>query len=368
MFSEGTLQCFRKGRPSGRPPKRVSSSGFSRGGNSIKKQTASISPTQKLASPAARGKFRRRLLSWYDRERRDLPWRGQHDPYRIWISEIMLQQTRVAAVIAHYQRFLERFPDVRALAAASVDSVLAVWSGLGYYRRARMLHQAAKVIAGQHGGELPRSAAELQRLPGFGRYTAAAVASIAFAEPLGVVDGNVERVLARLLAGQGSAGAEAWEAAQQLLAPDRPGDFNQAMMELGATLCLPGEPQCARCPVIQWCKTRGHGATKNKERRRRRNAHYRLARREDAVFLVQRGPRVSLMPGMWELPEVRVNGARPQVAFQLRHAITVTDFTIEVSLGEPPPRRRGRWLSRAQVEELPLTGLTRKILRRANFI
>lgn len=331
-------------------------------------KAVSISPAKKLAAPAARRTFRGHLLSWYDRNRRDLPWRGQRDPYRIWISEVMLQQTRVAAVIAHYQRFLERFPEVRALAAASLESVLAVWSGLGYYRRARMLHQAAQVIVSRHGGDLPRSAAELQQLPGFGRYTAAAVASIAFAEPVAVVDGNVERVLARLLAGQGSEGAAAWETAQQLLAPDRPGDFNQAMMELGATLCLPGEPRCVRCPVADWCKTRGRGAARNKERRRRRTAHYRLARREGAVFLVQRGLRASLMPGMWELPELRVNGTRPQVAWRLRHAITVTDFTVEVSTGNAPPGRRGRWATPEQLEELPLTGLTRKILRRANFI
>jgi A/G-specific adenine glycosylase len=274
----------------------------------------------------------------------------------------------VAAVIAHYQRFLERFPDLRTLAAARLNSVLAVWSGLGYYRRARMLHQAARVIVRRHGGELPRSAAELQQLPGFGRYTAAAVASIAFAEPVAVVDGNVERVLARLFAGQGNRGGAAWDTAQQLLAPARPGDFNQAMMELGATLCLPGEPQCARCPVIRWCKTRGRGTEKQKERRRRREAHYRLARRQDAVFLVQRGPRASLMPGMWELPEVRGNRRRPQAVLRLRHSITITDFTVEVSMGDRPPGRRGCWVTRERVEDLPLTGLARKILRRANFI
>ena len=331
-------------------------------------KTAAISRADQLASAAARGRFRRRLLAWYDRNRRDLPWRGQRDPYRIWVSEVMLQQTRVAAVIAHYQRFLQRFPDVRALAAASLESVLAVWSGLGYYRRARMLHEAAQVIVSRHGGELPRAAAELRQLPGFGRYTAAAVASIAFAEPVAVVDGNVERVLGRLLAGQGSNGEAAWQAAQHLLTPARPGDFNQAMMELGATVCLPGEPQCARCPVVQWCATRGRGAAKDKERRRRRTAYYRLAQRAGSVFLVQRGAGVRLMPKMWELPELRLNGTRPPVALRLRHSITITDFIIEVSQGDPPLRRRGRWLTPAQVEELPLTGLTRKILRSANFI
>ncbi|HKW68131.1 MAG TPA: A/G-specific adenine glycosylase [Terriglobales bacterium] len=312
--------------------------------------------------------FRRRLLDWYDRNRRDLPWRGSQDPYRIWISEVMLQQTRVAAVISYYRRFLERFPDVATLAAAKPEAVLAAWSGLGYYRRARALHEAAKLMVEKHGGELPRSAAELRHLSGFGPYTAAAVASIAFGEPVAVVDGNVERVLARLFAWQQLKRNTAWEAAQRLLAPGRPGDFNQAMMELGATVCLPARAQCAACPLFRWCRTRGLGAAKEKERRRRRHMHYRLAQRGKAIFLVQRGSDSSLMPGMWELPEVAVNGVRPKVTLRLRHSITVTDFTIEVSTGEPPAGIRGRWVSQPQVEELPLTGLTKKILRRANFI
>ena len=312
--------------------------------------------------------FRRQLLEWYDRNRRDLPWRGESDPYRIWISEVMLQQTRVAAVTGYYQRFLRRFPDVRSLAAAKPEAVLAAWSGLGYYRRARALHYAAKVMVQEYGGELPRTAAQLRQLPGFGPYTAAAVASIAFGEPVAVVDGNVERVLSRLLAWQAPKRGAAWEMAQWLLAADRPGDFNQAMMELGATVCLPAEAQCPRCPLVRWCRTRGVGPAKAKEARQRRQLHYRLAWRREAVFLVLRGRGASLMPEMWELPELAVNGARPEVAFRLRHSITVTDFAIEVSVGEPPPGVRGRWVKRAQVEDLPLTGLTKKILRRANFI
>ena len=154
--------------------------------------------------------FRRRLLDGYERNRRDLPWRGSQDPYRIWISEVMLQQTRVAAVVAYYQRFLDRFPDVATLAAAQPETVLAAWSGLGYYRRARALHQAAKIMVEKHGGELPHSAAELLHLPGFGPYTAAAVASIAFGEPVAVVDGNVERVLARLFSWQEIKRGAAW--------------------------------------------------------------------------------------------------------------------------------------------------------------
>jgi A/G-specific adenine glycosylase len=318
--------------------------------------------------PATLRAFRRRLLDWYDRHRRDLPWRGSRDPYRIWISEVMLQQTRVAAVLDYYQRFLDRFPDVATLAAAKPETVLAAWSGLGYYRRARALHEAAKLMVEKHGGELPRRAAELRNLPGFGPYSAAAVASIAFGERIALVDGNVERVLARLFAWQQLKRNKAWEAAQRLLAPGRPGDFNQAMMELGATVCLPAQVQCAACPLFRWCRTRGLGPAKEKERRRRRHMHYRLAQRGKAIFLVQRGRDSSLMPGMWELPEVPVNGVRPEVTLRLRHSITVTDFTIEVSRGEAPADIRGRWVAQSLVEELPLTGLTKKILRRANFI
>jgi len=280
----------------------------------------------------------------------------------------MLQQTRVAAVLDYYQRFLDRFPDVATLAAAKPETVLAAWSGLGYYRRARALHEAAKLMVEKHGGELPRRAAELRNLPGFGPYSAAAVASIAFGERIALVDGNVERVLARLFAWQQLKRNQAWEAAQRLLAPGRPGDFNQAMMELGATVCLPAQVQCAACPLFRWCRTRGLGPAKEKERRRRRHMHYRLAQRGKAIFLVQRGRDSSLMPGMWELPEVAVNGVRPEVTLRLRHSITVTDFTIEVSRGEAPADIRGRWVAQWLVEELPLTGLTKKILRRANFI
>jgi len=198
--------------------------------------------------------FRRSLLHWYDQNRRDLPWRRSRDPYRIWLSEIMLQQTRVAAVLDHYRIFLERFPNVQSLAAASEDAVLAAWSGLGYYRRARMLHQCARELAQKHAGRFPQRAEDLQNLPGIGRYTAAAVASIAFAEPIAVVDGNVERVVQRFLGGHRTT-PQIWQHAQALLARSRPGDFNQAMMELGATVCVPGEPRCLVCPIRRWCVT-----------------------------------------------------------------------------------------------------------------
>src|SRR5580698_2904629 len=201
-------------------------------------------------------KIRVRLLEWYDLHRRALPWRANRDPYRVWLSEIMLQQTRVAAVIAHYREFLRRFPTVTKLAAAREPSVLAAWSGLGYYRRARMLHAAAKLVARQRGGKFPETSEGWQELPGIGRYTSSAIASIAFGEAVAVVDGNVERVLERV-SGRRLAQAEIWRRAEALLDRKRPGDFNQAMMELGATVCTPRAPSCLMCPVIELCATRG---------------------------------------------------------------------------------------------------------------
>src|SRR6202166_2218358 len=188
--------------------------------------------------------FRAQLLAWYEAHARELPWRESRDPYRVWVSEIMLQQTRVAAVIAHYHEFLRRFPTVEKLAAAREASVLAAWSGLGYYRRARMLHAAAKVVVREKGGKFPATAKDLRALPGVGRYTAAAIASIAFGEPAAVVDGNVARGLCRL-DGEERSGAGVGKRAQELLDRHHSGDWNQTMMELGATLCMPQNPRCA---------------------------------------------------------------------------------------------------------------------------
>src|SRR6202046_3595919 len=186
-------------------------------------------------------KFQHELLAWFDSHARDLPWRQSSDPYRIWVSEIMLQQTRVTAVLDYYSRFLALFPTIAALALAKEPAVLAAWSGLGYYRRAKMMHRAAQVVVEQHHGALPTTAAELRKLPGIGEYTSSAIASIAFGEPVAVVDGNVERVLLRVFPEDGSLAPTAnWfrDRAANLLDTQRPGDFNQSMMELGATVCL----------------------------------------------------------------------------------------------------------------------------------
>lgn len=313
-------------------------------------------------------RWRQRLLAWYDRNRRDLPWRRDRDPYRVWLSEIMLQQTRVSAVLGHYRRFLRRFPTVQKLASAREPAVLAAWSGLGYYRRARMMHAAAKAIVKQHGGRFPGGVQELRSLPGVGRYTAAAIASIVFDAPAAVVDGNVERVLGRVF-GSGLTGEGFWQTAQALLSCKRPGDFNQAMMELGATVCLPRQPRCSACPVFGLCATRGNLALPKKRlRQKRRNICYALDHRGTSVFLVQRPKHSSLMPGMWELPEIPAANRPNSGSFSLRHSITETDYSVRVLRGQAPESNQGRWVPRKSIPQLPLTGLTRKILRQAHVI
>lgn len=311
--------------------------------------------------------FASRLLCWYDEHKRDLPWRKDRDPYRVWISEIMLQQTRVAAVLEHYQRFLRKFPTLEKLAAAPQASVLSAWSGLGYYRRARMLHAAARLLLKEHQGRIPESSKGLLGLPGIGRYTAAAIASIAYDEPAAVVDGNVERVLSRV-AGRRLAGAETWHAADALLDTARPGDFNQAMMELGATVCLPRQPRCLLCPVARLCETRGEFKVRRTARRQhKRQVAFGLARRNGAVFLVQRERVQTLMPGMWELPECFADPAAEPL-LTLRHSITVTDYLVRVVEMLNPEQGRGRWVPVSQLGSLPLTGLARKILRRVEVL
>jgi A/G-specific adenine glycosylase len=361
--------------------------------------------------------LRAQLLDWYDAHARDLPWRESCDPYRVWVSEIMLQQTRVAAVLAHYHEFLRRFPRVDKLSGAREASVLAAWSGLGYYRRARMLHAAAKVVVRELGGKFPETAEELRELPGVGRYTAAAIASIAFGEPVAVVDGNVERVLQRFL-GRRLAGEDFWRTAEALLDRERPGDFNQAMMELGATVCTPRAPACLTCPVMDLCATRGEMAGGAKTApQKQREIHYALDYRGDGVhqrevFLVRRARDARLMAGMWELPEVagsvvgagkkqdprfarndkkldkkRVPPARvanhrngkakghgrgdavvSEPCLTVRHSITVTDYTVRVWRMTAPSRVGGKWVAAERLSRVALTGLARKILRKAEII
>ena len=280
----------------------------------------------------------------------------------------MLQQTRAAAVIKYYERFLRRFPTLSALAAARQASVLAAWSGLGYYRRARMLHAAAEKIVDKHSGKFPRTAAELRTLPGIGQYTSAAVASIAFNEPVAAVDGNGERVLRRVL-GKHLDRTKLWPVAQDLLCQERPGDFNQAMMELGATLCVPRRPKCGWCPISELCFTRGElsGADKRKAQHKR-EINYALDWRDGSVFLVKRDMAATLMPGMWELPQINLPTLSSNSSLTLRHSITVTDYLVRVLRCELPVGTTGQWVRQSRIARLPLTGLTQKILRAAEII
>ena len=307
-----------------------------------------------------------RLLAWYDTNKRQLPWRETRDPYRIWVSEMMLQQTRVTAVLDYYRRFLERFPDVKALAAASEADVLAAWSGLGYYRRARAMHAAARKVVQEFGGRFPQTAEGLETLPGIGRYTAAAIASIACGEPIAVVDGNVERVLSRLLGKDLRDRSETWEYAEQFLARKHPGDWNQAVMELGAIVCLPADPKCLICPLKGWCADPGRATKKAQGARLKRELTFLLASRRASVYLVRRPATEKLMAGMWELPpcEQRDGG---RVVHRARHSITNSDYSVTVLEATASEVSGGNWCSLKNLRELPITGLTRKILRAKNL-
>jgi A/G-specific adenine glycosylase len=337
-----------------------------------------------VTHPAHIRNFQQALLTWFDSHARDLPWRQNSDPYRIWVSEIMLQQTRVTAVLDYYARFLTLFPSLAALAQAREPDVLAAWSGLGYYRRAKMMHKAAQVVVQEHQGIFPRTAEELRKLPGIGEYTSSAIASIAFGEPVAVVDGNVERVLLRVFPDQESLAPQAkWfrHRAANLLDAQRPGDFNQSMMELGATVCLPQRPLCLHCPVQPFCKTRGEHQAPPPKKMRNRQIAYALLRRNRAgitqVLLQHRPPSASLMPGMWELPEIEMlEDDHKRVEITLRHAITVTNYRVhvlrfseqEARLRWPSGKNPQQWTKSSELSTLPLTGLTRKVLQRLQIM
>ena len=355
--------------------------------------------------------LRTRMFAWYDRNRRDLPWRRDRDPYRVLVSEMMLQQTRVDVVVPYFERWMERWPTLRDLADASEDDVLAAWSGLGYYRRARALHAVAREVVDRRGGEIPRDAAELRTLPGIGPYTAAAVASIAYDVPVPVVDGNVERVLCRLLADTRERGAARGrtvaEAARRLVtgltqddaqAPVPPeglraGDWNQAMMELGATVCLPSSPRCVACPWTRSCLAQRAGLIEKIPRPRERRAptdvtlRAAVVRRGDAVLLVRRaeGP---LLAGLWELPttqdgeDLAALAARvssllgrdavlaPDPARTFRHTITHRRITVHVHEAELAPAvaettspDRVAWVRPDALRDYGVSSMTHKSLR-----
>ena len=337
-------------------------------------------------------RVRERLLEWYSRNRRDLPWRRTQDPYAIWVSEIMLQQTRVAVVIERYQAFMASFPTLVSLALAPEQEVLALWSGLGYYRRARMLHKTAQFVADHYHGNLPETAEKLRLLPGIGAYTAAAVASIAHGECVAVVDGNVERVLCRLegwKAGSRSGGGaqlrrKIEKLAAKLVSPLRPGDSNQALMELGATLCQPRNPQCTVCPVAADCKTQGEHQTASRPPMLCREIAHALSVRTGKiavqssreVLLEQRPASQTVMPGLWELPRL-ANSAVPEdeLRLTLRHAIMQVNYYVRIRTvfeddidAITVPGGERRWVPLGEAASMALTGLTRKVLTRLHLL
>lgn len=340
-----------------------------------------------------------RLLAWYDRHRRDLPWRARPgesaDPYRVWLSEIMLQQTTVATVKSYFADFTGRWPTVEALAAADLDAVLHAWQGLGYYARARNLHACARQVAAQHGGRFPDTEAGLAALPGVGAYTAAAVAAIAFGRPATPVDGNIARVMARFHALETplpTVRAEAGRHAARLTPAERPGDFAQAMMDLGATVCTPRRPACPLCPWMDGCAARKAGRQEDYPRRAAKRARplrhgvVFWTQREDGAVLVRRRPESGLLGGMAEFPstdwreepwrdaEARLAAPAPipwrPLPGAVEHGFTHFSLKLTVWRGRIGPEGatalgNERWCRIEALDELALPTLMRKVARHA---
>ncbi len=335
------------------------------------------------------------LLAWYDKAGRSLPWRGTSDPYRIWLSEIMLQQTGVAAVIPYYERFLTRFPDTAALASASVEEVVELWAGLGYYSRARNLHKAAVALMEEHGGAFPATVAGLQALPGVGRSTAGAVAAIAFGVRAPILDGNVRRVLARLFALREDPRSSAsekklWIWAETLTPAVRPGDYAQAIMDLGATLCTPRTPGCERCPLEALCRARGLGLEREIPVKQMKNKvptvlQVALLIGRDGRLLVRRRPLEGMLGGLWEFPSGVVPEGRTPVqtasalgrdfgagelvpAGGVVHAYSHFRLDLHLFRAEVKETTRiaeegeSRWLTPAELSDWPLHGAHKKAL------
>lgn len=349
----------------------------------------------------------RALLEWYDSHRRDLPWRRQRDPYRIWVSEVMLQQTRVETAIPYYLRWLERFPDLPSLARAPEEEVLALWSGLGYYSRARHLHAAVREVVSRYGGEVPRDPATFRALPGVGEYTAGAVLSIAYGLRLPAVDGNALRVLVRLGALDGDTGRaavrrEAVRLAARLVPADRPGDFNQALMDLGGSVCVPRRPRCGECPIAAWCEARKQGLEGVLPQRTRRPAAPEvpvaaaLIRDGSGRIGLARRPAGGLLAGMWGLPALEVTAALPagavpaalkrhlEKAYGVRvrvgqpvarawHALghrtwEMTAFAGDLLEGAPPEGPGWRWLTPGELAGFPLPRAFSRLVEAAGLV
>ncbi len=342
-----------------------------------------------------------RLLAWYEQNARSLPWREIRSPYRTWISEIMLQQTRVEAVIPYFERWMARFPTLAALAAASEQDVLRAWEGLGYYSRARNLHRAARLVMEQFGGALPPERDALQALPGIGRYTAGAITSIAFGQDEPALDGNIRRVLARVFdvsvpARSPEGERTLWALAADYLPVGRAGDYNQALMDLGASICTPRSPACLVCPLNQLCKAFTLGLQEQRPVKlpKRETPHYLVAaaviRRDGQVLLAQR-PAEGLLGGMWEFPGGKLEpgetlpqclrreiveelGAEVEVGEPFgvyEHAythfsVTLHAFLCRLSAGEPRPIQPSdlRWAAPQELKDFPMGKIDRAIARR----
>jgi A/G-specific adenine glycosylase len=336
----------------------------------------------------------RRLLAWYRRNRRDLPWRRDHDAYRVWVSEVMLQQTTVKAVAPYFERFIERLPTLTALAAAEEEQVLSLWSGLGYYHRARNLRRGARHVVEHHAGVFPRTLPAALAVPGVGLYTASAVLSIAYGVALPVVDGNVRRVLARLLLLRGPRWRKDgpfYNLAEELLDHDAPGDWNQALMELGATICTPRRPGCPACPLRACCAARAQGIAEALPEGRPRRAAVdvtvaaALIEKQGRLLLVRR-PESRLMGRLWELPQTGLDAGpdadlatclREQhglevrvgrLLAQARHAVTfrrirLLGYRATLRGAAPCDAERFMWATPAELEALPVSSMTRKLAR-----
>jgi A/G-specific adenine glycosylase len=340
--------------------------------------------------------IRARLLAWYDVHARDLPWRRTRDPYAIWVSEIMLQQTRVETVVRYYDAFLARFPDVQSLARAHEDAVLSAWSGLGYYRRARMLHRAARLVVEQHDGRVPEDASKRALLPGIGRYTAGAIGSIAFDREEPIVDGNVARVLSRVHAiatplGDRRTETRLWHEASELVRGPRPGALNQALMELGATVCTASSPRCEACPIARACEARRTDRVNELPRTRAKRAPVHVSmvaviarpRGDARVWLVKNEAR-QLFGGLFGVPMIEgtdrraaaralaahaIRGSIGEVLGEVEHVLTHRTLRIRVLAAVSRGARATKTRRLAAVDALPDVGIaavTRKILRHAS--
>lgn len=353
---------------------------------------------QSMQNPSERSRFRRRLLAWFDKNQRDLPWRQRKSLYRIWVSEVMLQQTQVVTVIDYFNRFIKRFPSVNELAAADESEVLKLWEGLGYYRRARQMHAASKQIVVDHGGKFPQTFDQVLALPGIGRYTAGAILSIGGNQPYPVLEGNTVRVYSRLLnlhqdVGTSHAQKSLWEFAESLITKSRPGDLNQALMELGSEICVVKSPGCNECPVNRHCLAVQHG-----DPARLPNKGDRITRYESlhqVALVVRRGQRVAIRlcgpdehwTGLWDFPRFSVQSSDLQKEIvlqtkqqtgltvrvgkpfrQLKHAVTRFRITLDCyEAGQVTGRLRTskslRWATINELDDLPMSATGREIAK-----